>query len=257
MEKECQEKEPDFVQLGSDVEQLCQQCPPAESENLREQYKTLRDAFENLQSVLDSRMELCDEWAKYLAVQTQVNSHVRALQQRLDSRELSQEDIDALNRELEDLHVGLGEWENKKSELEVLMTDAHAVIKDRSSQRTLRFGTEIQNLMSLFNRTSNLLETKQGKLDQITDTNQHFDEQKQILQQILDDNRNKSDNTKVTKHDLEGVKDYQNDLKGLEKELVAHANKFEEFREMGRQLTVLDSTKTSRVQKGKHTCTVM
>lgn len=257
IDKDCRQREADFVALSGDVEQLRrQQQPPQQQQQVRgssldAQYTALRDGYESLQTLLDHRLELCAEWAKFIALHTQVNAHVKALQQRLETtRDVTQSDIDALNRELEDLHVGVSEWDSKKELLEALMTDSQAVFKDRPSQRTMRFQSEIQNLLMLLNRTCNLLQAKQGKLDQITDLTQQFAEAQQKLQQTIDDTKSTLTTLKVTKHDLDGVKDYQKKVKDAEKELLSHAGQLEAFRDVGRQVTSLDASKTTHVQQG-------
>ena len=251
IEKECREREPAFVTLSADVEQALGQCAaPVERDDVAAQYAALRDAYESLQSLLDQRLELCDEWAKCLAVRTQVGAHVKALQQRLNAHDVTQADIDACSEELGELQAGLAEWESKKDVLELLINQSNVVIKDRATQRTLRFQSEIDSALTSCTQTHDVLQSKQGTLDQVTDLYKQFTESKHKLHQVMEDSKSTSDSLKVTDHDLDGIKGYQQRVKDLETDLLSQSSQFEGLRDLGRRLTSLDPTKTKEVQQG-------
>ena len=217
---------------------------------MNEQYIALRDAFEQLQTLLDCRLELCQEWGQFSAIHKDASARAKALQQRMESRDLTQEDIHQINDELADIQVALLDWEGRKEQLESLMNAGQVCVKDRSSQRTLHFNTEIGNVSAAFVRMSSMLEKKQGRLDEVAQLWQKFEEQKQELLTLLNRIKDQVQQIKVRQPTLEGTRQYQGQMKELEGEVQGQATKFEEFRDLGRQLSVLDPSKTGRVQKG-------
>ena len=217
LERECIQKQPSLEQISSEVERLCSLCSPEEKQALSENYNKIKTQYQNMMDLIESREQLCQTWSQYSAVQKEANSKIKMLNQKLASKDLSHDEIADILAELENVHGVVTEWNNKKPELDEMMKNAEMKVKDRPSQRTLFFATEIETLESSVTKATMMVEQKQGHLDEVTEMWTAFEEQKLALLHELRDIDQQATAATVTESSYDGVR-------GLDASLQVHLN---------------------------------
>ena len=242
------EEKPDLEKLGQTVQKMMRHASKAEQQALQERFAGLKKNFTSLEDLATNREELCQQWGKYSDVAKVAQLKVKALQQKLTSKDLSQEEINVANQELAEVQASLAGWEGKRRDMDELVTTSQMTIKDRPSKRTLQFEGEVQNLQASLGKTNTMLEEKQGKLDQLTTKWSDFENQKKGLLGSISEIRRKLEDASVTSSSLDGVKDLAKQIKALENQLDGHNPDYENFRELSRELVSSDPANMARTQ---------
>lgn len=247
---EASDQRPMFEALTSDVTTLCHHCSKEEEKVLVANHEQLAATYENIQTLAKARIELCKEWMRYMIAHKGCIAQIKALQQRLDSRELSQEELDKIAAEMEEAKAGLSTWDERRRELDQLMIGGQMVIKDRASRRILHFQSEIQTALSICDKARNQLQQKQGKLDEISQKWNEFEDMKRSLVGSLGNINQRLDACRPQVPSHQGLKDMTKEVKTMEKELKGHTGDLDKLRDLGRHLMAADSTNMSRAQDG-------
>ena len=191
----------------------------------------------------------------FVFIQAYNNTHsatiqrIKAIQQRLESDDLTQEEISALTAELQELQSQVGEWDGKQQELEQLLAGADTVIKDRGSQRRLHFASEIQALAGTMGRTASLLEQKQGKLNKLSDLWGQFENKQNGLTTLLTTTQTHLNQQKLQQSSLGGIQHLSDEVKTLQHQLDANTPQLNEFQDLARQLIATDPVKANKAQQ--------
>ena len=245
---EVHSRRPELEKLGQTVQDMMRHASKEEQQALQQRYTALTRDFDSLEDMASSREELCHQWSDYGVVAKAAQLKVKALQQKIASKDLSQAEINTANQELGEVQASLADWEGKRRDIDQLMTDSQMTIKDRPTQRTLQFQEEVQSLQASVGKTNTLLEEKQGKLDHLTSQWSDFEEQKKGLLGSISEIRGQLEEAAVTSSTLDGVKDLAKQIKTLEHQLEQHNPEYESFRDLSRQLMSSDPANVARTQ---------
>ncbi len=240
VQAECDEHKVGFDHLESEVLALCDKCSPSEAENLSSKHAALKTAHQRLVKLVNCRIELCQQWNKFAAMSKSARAQLQALQAKLASNDLSQAELDAAAQELADLRKDLSEWDDKRREVDQLMTDAEMTIKERATQRVLHLQLEITELLTFCDRSTVQLKEKQGQLDELSTLWSHFEEKRRQLSGVIENTERKLDGVKIQDSSLQGVKDMSVEVRGIEDEFESHSPELKDFRELGQQLMAAD-----------------
>jgi len=248
LQKEMLEKQPDYEQLSEEVADLTANCSAGDRKMLEKQHHQLSQNYSNVKDLLKKRITMCVSWETFSKHKKGVGSRIKILQQRLDSQDLSQEDVVRASKELAELQKSTLEWNDKQTELNQLMAESQITVKDRPTQRTLHIQSEIQNLASSLSKTSTKLEQKKGKLDEIDAKWQNFEQLKHTILGNVADFQEKLQNTSVKQSSLEGIREYGADIKALGDQWSGYATQYEELRNLGRELMTVDPSHVLEAQ---------
>ena len=248
LQKEVLERQPDYDALSAEVDDLCAHCSDSDRQMLLDQHRQMTGGYQDVKDLLEKRIHMCTNWSQFTELRKGAVSRIKVLQQRLESQELSPEDVDKIHAELAEIQASMGEWNDKQDELEQLMSTSQITVKDRSTQRTLHIQAEIQNLTTSLGQTSTKLEQKKGKLDELAAMWVNFEQQKQGLSDVITQSRDKLQGSSVKQATLDGVKTYSGEIKAVDEQLSGYATQYEELRELGRQLMLADPTRMLQAQ---------
>ena len=98
-------------------------------------------------------------------------------------------------------------WANDAPVLDDLMTQAQMSIKDRATQRTLHFGSELQALEAACDQASNSARQKDAQLGELNQMSAQFSEKKDDLVRGLVSVQDRLLAARAGKSDLQGLKD--------------------------------------------------
>lgn len=128
-------------------------------------------------------------------------------QARLAAPGIKEQEVAQIKREIEAVRSSMLPWSRDADVLDNLMSTAQMSVKDRATQRTLRFGSELQNLQNLCDTTGALMKEKEAHLEEVTQLNMDFDQKKEHLMDDLKQVHDKLEATEVGKFSLQGLKD--------------------------------------------------
>lgn len=212
MRGECEAHEPRFEELKQEFKNLLQNCSEEEAAILRDRFDRLMAGYDKVEDLIKNREDLCEQWMEYSGDQKEVQAKLKTLQQRLQNPDISEEEVAKINKEVEVLRKSLAPWNRKKEQLDDLMGQAQLVIKDRASQRTLHFGTELQALENMCEAVSTNATQKQGQLGELSELWNDFDKKKASLVSKLQILGDKVQNSSVDTSSLQGIKDLVNEI---------------------------------------------
>lgn len=128
-------------------------------------------------------------------------------QAKLASPDIKEEEVARINKEVESLRKSMTPWAQQADQLDDLMANAQLVIKDRATQRTLHFGTEVQAIENLCDSVTNNARQKEDHLGELSQLWNDFGDKKEGLVDKLHDLANKLKDATVGDCNLQGVKD--------------------------------------------------
>lgn len=105
------------------------------------------------------------------------------------------------------MRKSLKPWNQEADNLDDLMSTAQIVIKDRATQRTLHFGSELATLENLCDQTGDSAKQKEAQLGEINQLSSDFVQKKDDLVESLIKIQEKLEYAKAKKSNLQGVKD--------------------------------------------------
>ena len=231
------------------MQTLCDKCNPTEAKDLSSKHDTLKSAHQRLLKLVKCRLEVCQQWTKFAAMAKMARSKLTALQAKFVSNDLSQAELDAAFQELADLRRDLSEWDDKRREVDRLMTDGELTIKDRPTRRILHFQVEITELLTFCDRSAVQLKEKQGQLDELSTLWSLFEEKRRQLAGTIENSQQQVEGIKVKDSSLQGIKDMSEEIKVIEKEFESHSPELKEFRDLGQQLMAADASNRNVAQE--------
>ena len=250
MIKEAADQHPAFEALTGDVTTLCHHCPAEEEKVLVANHETLAATYENIQTLTQARIELCKEWTQFVVVHKACVTQMRAMLQQLDSRDLTQADIETISKEMLEAREVLQEWDARRKQLDQLMMDAQMVLKERATRRILHFHSEIQSGLSVCDKAALQLTQRQGKLDELSHKWAEFDDRKQSLLGTVGHIGQQVEGCRARESSLGGLREMTKDIKHMEKELEGRSGDLDKLRDLGRQLMAADPSHMTRAQDG-------
>jgi nesprin-1 len=256
MQNDCKEKEPAFENMASEVQELTKFCSQKEADVLKEKLSKLEALYQQQVKLLGYRSELCPQWVNYSAVQKGCQEQIQMAQQQLDTQELGPPEIQHIEQELGEARSTLQEWDGRRKDLDDLMIQAQMVIKDRHSHKKLHFQSEIQNVLTIIEKITVLLQEKQGKIDELSKLWKEYENLQQGLHGAIDSIGQRVDSSGVREASLQGIKDLSQTIKDLEQELESHNPEFEEFSSVAKDLVSADVQRGPEAQAGLTTVEV-
>lgn len=248
---ECAENRLELAELESDILALCEQCPPEETAAVTKRLQTLTEAFHDAEVLAASRLELCEHWECFLAVQQEAVTKLKSVQHQLDTQQdLSQDKLNALAGDLLEVQASLQEWQDRTPELQDLSEHARLIVRHRPSRRTLTFTTEMQFLLGQCEQSTSHLEGRQGQLDSLSSLWDDFQKRKQSLLDDIQSVQESSSQCAVHDSTLPGLHDYTDSLKYEQGKLEALSPDNEELRSLGRRLMAKDVARMHEAQEG-------
>lgn len=112
-------------------------------------------------------------------------------QARLSSPAIQQNEVAQIIHEIEGLHKSMQPWNREADALDTLMSTTQMVIKDRATQRSLHFGSELQALLNKCDMAVNLAKQKDSQLEELTQLSTEFIQKKDDLVHSLTDVQDK------------------------------------------------------------------
>lgn len=212
MKAECESHEPMFNALSQEFKDMIKNCSEEEAALLRDRFDRLMAGYTKVEDLIKNREDLCEEWTNYTGDQKDVQAKLKILQQKLQAPDISEEEVAKINKEVEALRRSMAPWNRKKEQLDDLMGTAQLVIKDRATQRTLHFGTELQALENMCDSVSTNAKQKEGHLVELSQLWDDFDQKKDHLLDKLQTLSEKIQNSSVDASSLQGIKELVNEV---------------------------------------------
>ncbi|CAH1803094.1 unnamed protein product, partial [Owenia fusiformis] len=248
MGDEFKEKRDTFDSLSADVEEQCSACHEDEANSLNKEFGEVISNYQNIDSVLQARVELCQKWSQYSTVQKGAMSRLKTLQTKVQSQEFKESDIGSVRKEIKGVYQVLNEWTEQSTELDQLMHRAQMTIKDRTTQRATTFSEEIQTVISASDALNDTINNKQTHFGQVADLWQVFTSAKDTFLLYLKDVEHRIEYCKVPETSLKSLQNTLDHLDKILKDLDAHTSELDNLMEMGQQLKQTDQSQLSYAQ---------
>uniref|UniRef100_A0A2C9KCB0 Calponin-homology (CH) domain-containing protein n=1 Tax=Biomphalaria glabrata TaxID=6526 RepID=A0A2C9KCB0_BIOGL len=249
MKDETKSQEKTFQDLQQEFKELIAVCSEEEAAILSDRFNKMLEGYTQVEDLIDNRENLCNKWTGYSDTQKEVQAKIKALQARLQSPNVSEMEVAQIKREIDNLRKSLQPWSQESDQLDELMSTAQMVIKDRASQRTLHFGSEVQNLESLCEQAGATARQREEQIGELTQLSTEFIQNKDDLVEHLLDVQKKLLEAKAGKSNVQGIKDLVKQIESIREEVYSHNPEYEQLRELGRQIMHADPTKAAAIQQ--------
>ncbi|KAH9507324.1 hypothetical protein Btru_056910, partial [Bulinus truncatus] len=249
LKDETRSQEKTFQDLQQEFKELIAVCNEEEAANLSERFNKILEGYTQVEDLIDNREDLCKKWTNYSDTQKEVQTKLKALQARLQSPNVSENEVAQIKREIDTLRKTLQPWSQESDHLDDLMSTAQMVIKDRASQRTLHFGSEVQNLETLCEQAGSTARQKEDQIGELTQLTNEFIQNKDDLVEHLLDVQKKLQSAKAGKSSAQGIKDLVKQIEAIREEVFSHNPEYEQLRELGRQIMHVDPSKAAAIQQ--------
>ena len=207
LKEECLENEPLFNELCEEFKVLVQNCNEDEAAILRDRYDRIMGGFTKIEDLIKNREELCDQWESYQGTHKDTQAKLKNHQAKLASPNIKEDEVIAINEEVRALRREMGDWSKQAESLDDLMAASQLTIKDRATQRTLHFGSELQSLDSMCDSVLFNAKQKEEHLGELSQLWTQFERRKGDLMDKLVDVAKRVDGAAVEQSSLQGVKD--------------------------------------------------
>ena len=207
MKTECTQQEGEFNELSQEFKELVQNCSEDEAAILSDRFERLMAGYSKVEDLIKNRESLCGQWTKYYTAHKDIQGKLKMLQAKLQSPDIKEDEVLAINREVEVMRKGMIAWAKQADRLDDLMTSAQLVIKDRATQRTLHFGSELQALESLCDSVSFTVKQREEHLGELTQLWDEFEAKKGTLVAKLQNVGQRIDSAAVEQSTLQGIKE--------------------------------------------------
>ncbi|XP_035824390.1 nesprin-1 [Aplysia californica] len=248
MKEECQSQEALFQGLQQEFKELVSVCSPDEAAVLSERFDKMMQGYTRVEDLIGNREELCGKWVAYSDAQREVQTKLKALQAKLASPDITEEEVAQCMREIEALRKSMQPWTQDADTLDDLMSTAQMMIKDRATQRTLHFSSELQALENLCDQAGASARQKEEQLGELTQLSTEFLQRKDGLAQNLIEVQEKIMAARASKPDLQGMKDLVREIEDVRDDMYTNNPEYEQLRELGRQIMHTDPTKAAVIQ---------
>lgn len=207
LKEDSEAHEPKFSQLTQEFRDLIQNCPEDEATILRERYDHIMANYSKLDDLIKNREEICENWSKYAADHKETQAKLKMLQAKLASPEIQQDEVDKINKEVAAIRKSMSPWNKQANKLDDQMGSAHLVLKDRATQRTLHFNSELHSLEAMCDNVCANVQTKQGHLSELSLLWEEFGSRKDSLRAELQELAERVGGAAVNASSLSGLKE--------------------------------------------------
>lgn len=207
LKKECDENDPAFNALCDEFKELIANCNDDEAAILRDRFDRVMEGYTRVDDLLKNREELCQKWDQYQTSHKDAQGRLKTLQAKLASPNIKEEEVAKINAEVQSLRDDMGKWANEADALDELMATSQLTIKDRATQRTLHFGSELQALDNLCDAVLFNSRQKQEHLGELAQLWADFEAKQEDLVKKLGVVGDKVSTAAVENSTLEGVKE--------------------------------------------------
>jgi chromosome segregation ATPase len=207
LKREYDENEPEFNALREEFKELIANCNDDEAAILRDRFDRVSSGYFKIEDLLKNREELCEKWDEYQASHKDTQSKLKTLQNKLASPNIKEEEVAKINAEVKALRDDMGQWMDEADALDELMATSQLTIKDRATQRTLHFGSELQALDSMCDSVLFNSKQKQEHLGELAQLWAEFESKQAELVDKLGDVGERIGTAAVNQSSLQGVKD--------------------------------------------------
>ena len=207
LKAECLENEPLFNELCEEFKVLVQNCNDDEAAILTDRYDRVMGGFTKIEDLIKNREELCTQWESYQGTHKDTQARLKNLQAKLASPNIKEDEVAAINEEVKALRREMGDWSKQTEALDDLMAASQLTIKDRATQRTLHFGSELQALDNMCDSVLFNAKQKEEHLGELSQLWNDFEKRKGDLVDKLVGVAKRLDGAAVQQSSLQGVKD--------------------------------------------------
>lgn len=207
LKKECDENDPEFNALCGEFKELLAHCNDDEAAILRDRFDRVMEGYTRVDDLLKNREELCEKWDQYQTSHKDAQARLKTLQAKLASPNIKEEEVAKINAEVQALRNEMGKWGDQAEALDDLMATSQLTIKDRATQRTLHFGSELQALDSICDAVLFNSRQKQEHLGELAQLWADFEDKQAELVNKLGDLGEKISTAAVENSSLEGMKE--------------------------------------------------
>lgn len=207
MKRECADKEPVFDVLQEEFKELIRTCNDDEAVILGDRFDKLMAGYTKMEDLVKNREEVCQKWDEYHTAHKDTQAKLKQLKARLANGDLTEDEVNQVKAELEEVKSGMYPWVESSEDFDELIGAAQMVIKDRASQRTLHFGSELQAMENLCDQVAFSTQQKQEQLEEVSQLWKDFvDRNRELIGQVkaIED---QAKTAKSSRSDLQGVKD--------------------------------------------------
>lgn len=207
MKRECADKEPVFDVLQEEFKELIRICNDDEAVILSDRFDKLMAGYTKMEDLVKNREEVCQKWDEYHTAHKDTQAKLKQLKARLANGDLTEDEVNQVKAELEEVKSGMYPWVESSEDFDELIGAAQMVIKDRASQRTLHFGSELQAMENLCDQVAFSTQQKQEQLEEVSQLWKDFvDRNRELIGQVkaIED---QAKTAKSSRSDLQGVKD--------------------------------------------------
>ncbi|XP_076463750.1 muscle-specific protein 300 kDa-like isoform X7 [Babylonia areolata] len=248
LRKECGEQDPAFQALQQEFKDLIQNCSEEEKAVLMDRFDKLVEGYTRMEDLIGEREDLCQQWGQYSQTHKAAQAKLKGLQTQLAAPDIQEEEVARILEEIEEVKKTLSPWSREAEALDEKMTSAQMVIKDRPSQRSLHFGSELQSLEQLCDSVGQSAAQKEEHLGEVQQLRTDFGARRDALLYALHALQDRAHSTKAGESSLQGVRDLIRDIEGIRDDVFAHNPDYEQLRELGRQIMHADPLKAGEIQ---------
>ncbi|KAL8590280.1 hypothetical protein ACOMHN_006396 [Nucella lapillus] len=248
LRKECGEQDPAFQALQQEFKDLIQNCSEEERDVLMDHFDKLLDGYTRMEDLIGEREDLCQQWSQYSDAHKDAQAKLKSLQARLAAPDIKEEEVAQIMAEMGDLRKSLSPWSQEAEALDEKMSSAQMVIKDRASQRSLHFGSELQALEHLCDMVGQTAAQKEEHLGEVQQLRTDFEARQDSLRSTLQQLQHRMGSTQAQTSSLQGVRDLVTEIEDIRDDVFASNPEYEQLRELGRQIMHTDPLKAGEIQ---------
>jgi len=139
----------DWKTLESDVAELLANCDnEADRQMILERLSPIKTKLEQVQNIVEHKAAVHQKWVEHSDVCAATKDKIQRLQDSLANKNLTVEEISELRVELDEARDQLRELESHQPEMAAMMADAEVVFKDRSTQKVVDIGADVQKMLN-------------------------------------------------------------------------------------------------------------
>lgn len=204
---ECGQHDPVFQALQQEFKEMVQNCSKDEAAVLSDRFDRIMEGYTKIEDLIQNRENLCDNWTKYNDDHKEAQAKLKSLQARLQSPDLTEAEVNNIKREIAELKASMSGWNKQADGLDDLMGASQMIIKDRATQRTLHFNSELQSLEHLCDTVSEAAQQKENHLGELAQLSDDFVVKKDQLVLKLQEIQDRIASAAVDKSSLQGLKE--------------------------------------------------
>ncbi|KAL3874933.1 hypothetical protein ACJMK2_037885 [Sinanodonta woodiana] len=248
LRNECAQQDPMYNALVQEFKDLLQNCNEDERAILSDRFDRIDSGYSTMEDLIKSREDLCQHWDKYQTVHRDAQGKLKTIQAKLASPNIKEEEVVKANQEIQALRADMAKWAKEADSLDDLMATAQLTIKDRATQRTLHFGSELQVLESMCDSAAFSAKQKEEHLGELSQLCQEFEVKKGGLVGKLADIVQRLQEATVEQSSPQGLRDLVREIEDIRDDVFAYNPEYEQLRELGRQIMQADPSRSSTVQ---------